>query len=177
MTRAKRAVRRCASGARALSRVLASAALLALLVAPAAGAETADAPGEPEALARSFLEHFQQKDFDTLRGLFAPGALVQAARLGNDAEMRVVPFTVDSWTADASNGISAVRNFEMKILDVSSLGFDGGVTVSVRFQATGEVGESIRFVNNGVDSFSFIQHEGEWKIILYNSIEKLVFGG
>ena len=129
-----------------------------------------------EKVATDFLEVFAQKDIDTVAALFAPGALVQRARLTEGAP-EVASFDAQEWAEDARNGIAGVEDFKMEILDVASASFGEGVTVSVQFRATGRVGENTFFINNGVDSFSMIRIDGEWRIILYNSMEKLEFGG
>lgn len=129
-----------------------------------------------EELATHFLEIFAQKDIDTVSTMFAPGALVQRARL-SDGPPELVSFEAQAWAEDARQGIASVEDFKIEVLDVVSASFGEGITVSVQFRATGRVGENTFFINNGVDSFSFIQMGGEWKIALYNSMEKLEIGG
>jgi len=130
---------------------------------------------DPEQWARHFMELFEAQDLDTIATLFAPGALVQRARLGGEAP-EFAHFAAAAWVADTREGIAAVEDFKMEVLEVTSLGFGEGTTVCVRFRATGRVGENRFFINNGVDSFSFSQMGGEWKIVLYNSMEKLELG-
>lgn len=163
------------------SRPLASVVLLFAVVAsvglpgsPLAADEDSEAA---EKLATHFLEVFAQKDIDTVAALFAPGALVQRARLTEGAAPDLAKFDAQEWAEDARSGIAGVEDFKMEILDVASASFGDGITVSVQFRATGRVGEDTFFINNGVDSFSMTRIDGEWRIILYNSMEKLEFGG
>jgi len=148
-------------------------ASVALLGAPLAADE---GNKDAEQVATRFLEVFAQKDIDTVSALFAPGALVQRARLTEEGP-ELARFGAQEWAEDARNGIAGVQDFRIEILDVASASFGEGVTVSVQFRATGRVGETASFINNGVDSFSLTRIDGEWRILLYNSMEKLEFGG
>ena len=152
--------------------VVAGARLLA--GAPPAAAEdvAADAPA---ALAREFMAAFAAKDLERVGAMFAPDAVVQRARLGGETP-EVVQFQAADWLAEAGEGIGGVRDFRIEVLDTESVAFDGGVTVSVQFRATGSVGEG-GFVNDGVDTFSLVPAGDGWRILLYNSFEKLRFAG
>jgi len=154
--------------------LLAVATALVCVGFPAA-ADSA-ATGSPEEVATRFLKAFEQKDIDTVVSLFAPGALVQRARL-TEAAPELAHFGAQEWAEDAKSGIAGVQDFKIEVLEISSLSFDEGTTVSVRFRATGRVGENSFFINHGVDSFSLTRIEGEWRVLLYNSMEKLEFGG
>lgn len=129
-----------------------------------------------EEVATRFLQLFAEKDLDAVDALFAPAALVQRARL-TDELPELAAFGAREWADDARQGIASVEDFKIEVLDVTSLSFGEGITVSVLFRATGRVGESTFFINNGVDTFSLVEMEGDWRIVLYNSMEKLEFGG
>lgn len=138
--------------------------------------DAAVAAASPADVAKQFFSAFTAKDIDTVLALFAPGALVQRARLESEGLPDLAQFGAPEWAESARAGIADIRNFQMEILEVAAVEFGPGVTVSVRFRATGQVGENISFVNNGVDSFSMIRIEGAWRIVLYNSMEKLEVG-
>ena len=128
----------------------------------------------PATVAEEFMRAFAAKDLDAVIEMFAPGALVQRARLG-DAAPEVAHFEAVQWAEQAGRGIGAVQDFRIEILETSTLTFGEGATVSVRFRATGKVGEQASFINDGVDTFSLVRDGDGWKIVLYNSMEKLRF--
>lgn len=133
----------------------------------------ADPVGETGAIAREFLQSFCAKDMKKVASYFAPGARVQRARLEGTTPV-VETFDAAAWIAEAGPSIADLQDFKIEVLEHAGLDFGEGVTVSVRFRATGAVGGGT-FVNNGVDTFSFAKIDGAWRIVLYNSYEKLVF--
>lgn len=156
-------------------RVVALACGLLLAVLPVSAAPD-DAEAASAGLAREFMAAFAAKDMERVGAMFAPNAVVQRARLG-DGEPELVQLEVADWLVEAADGIDGVQDFRIEVLDSASLAFDDGVTVSVRFRATGSVGEGMSFVNDGVDTFSLVSVGGAWRIVLYNSFEKLRFAG
>lgn len=138
----------------------------------------ADPVDETVKIAREFLQVFCAKDMTKVATYFAPGARVQRARL-EGATPVVETFDAAAWVAEAGPSIADLQDFKIEILEDSGLDFGEGTTVegttvSVRFRATGAVGGG-SFVNNGVDTFSFAKIDGAWRIVLYNSYEKLIF--
>lgn len=130
----------------------------------------------PADVATLFFSAFADKDIDTVLSLFAPGALVQRARLESEGPHDLAQFGAAEWAESARAGIAGIRNFHIEILEIVPVEFGSGVTVSVRFRATGQVGENVSFTNDGVDSLSMIPVDGTWRILLYNSMEKLEIG-
>lgn len=145
---------------------------LGLAPASSAGAEAAD-PAALEATAEEFLAAFAEKNLDRVDDLLAEGALIQRARLESDGP-ELVTFTAAEWLAESGPAIAGIEEFRIEPLSTTVLDFGAGATVSVRFRATGRVGGG-HFVNEGVDTFSFAQVDGAWKIVLYQSLEQLVF--
>lgn len=128
---------------------------------------------ETSALAEDFLRAFAARDFERVRAILAPEARIQWAWLGGEAP-QIESFEVDEWLARVTESTAPLDDFQVEILGSNALAFDDGVSVSVRFRMLGAVGGG-RFVNDGVDTLSFAQIEGQWRIVLSNSIEKLVF--
>jgi len=152
--------------------------LLLLLVIPGGGAaaESPEVDGSVKdaiASAEAFLQAFTTKDMEKVGAFFAPGAVVQRARLG-EAAPEIASFGVAEWLAEAGESIDSVEDFRIEPLGSTGLSFGAGVTVSIHFRATGSVPGGT-FTNDGVDSFSFAEIDGSWKIVLYNSMEKLTF--
>lgn len=150
-------------------------AVFAVLLAGGAAAVgvAAEEPVTPSQVATHFLHSFAANDLETVQSLFAPGALVQRARLspqGGDPEL--ASFQAQPWAEESVRGASSVKDFKIEVLETEETSFGEGVTVNVRFQATGEVGNGMAFVNDGVDSFSMVQIDGSWRILLYNSFER-----
>lgn len=162
---------------RALRAALLSTLVAAVIAAAVLPAHAAGDTGPPEevavSLARDFLSAFAAKDLDRVASMFAPTAHVQRARVATEPPELAQFATATDWLAEAGRGIQSVRDFEIEVLETSALAFDGGVNVAVRFRATGSVGEGVRFVNDGVDTFSMARADGAWRIVLYNSFEKL----
>lgn len=144
-------------------------AVLGMTAVPA----TADPVGETATIAREFLESFCAKDMKKVATYFAPGARVQRARLEGTTPV-VETFDAAAWIAEAGPSIADLQDFKIEVIEHAGLDFGEGATVSVRFRATGAVGGG-SFVNNGVDTFSFAKIDGVWRIVLYNSYEKLIF--
>ncbi|MEM9555158.1 MAG: nuclear transport factor 2 family protein [Acidobacteriota bacterium] len=124
--------------------------------------------------AEGFLAAFQAKDMERVGSYFAPGARVQRARLAAGGAPTIESFDAPTWLAGAGASIAGIQGFEIRTLDTAVADFGAGATVTIHFRATGDVGVG-RFVNDGVDSFSFAQVDGAWKVLLYNSMEKLTF--
>ncbi|MEE8587564.1 MAG: nuclear transport factor 2 family protein [Acidobacteriota bacterium] len=160
-------------------RRLARTMLLALAAGAALGGSTAGKAAQPKSpveVAVQFLQSFADKDMETVRSLFAPGALVQRARLsGQGGPPELASFQAGPWADESERGVAQVQDFKIEVLETNQIGFGEGQTVSLRFRATGKVGNGMAFVNNGVDTFSLVQVEGAWRILLYNSIEQFQF--
>ncbi|MCP4661902.1 MAG: nuclear transport factor 2 family protein [bacterium] len=146
-----------------------------LATAGVLGAAESQPPAvSPSEVAEKFLKAFERKDIDAVVSLFAPGALVQRARV-TETEPEFAHFGVEEWAAGAQQGIAGIHDFKIEIIETKAVGFGEGTTVSVHSRATGQVGENTFVVNDAVDSFSMTHVDGEWRILLYNSVEKLVF--
>lgn len=125
------------------------------------------------ALAEDFLRAFAARNFERVEELLAPDARIQWAWLG-DQDSELESFSVEEWLARVTESTAGLDDFQVEILESNALAFDDGVSVSVRFRMLGSVGGG-RFVNDGVDTLSFAQIDGQWRIVLSSSIEKLVF--
>ena len=148
---------------------------MVLMLSGVSSPALAEGSSSPAEVATLFLKKFEQKDIDAVVALFAPGALVQRARLAANGP-DIANFAADEWARSSKEGIAGIEDFKIEVLETSEVSFGEGTTVSVRFRATGRVGQTY-FINNGVDTFSLSQQEGAWRILLYNSMEKLEFGG
>ncbi|MEM8932396.1 MAG: nuclear transport factor 2 family protein [Acidobacteriota bacterium] len=157
--------------------VIFSIAALILCSASTASAQRDSDAGsglvEATARAEAFFRAFTAKDMERVESFFAPDARVQRARLG-DGAAEIEAFDLATWLAEAGPSIAPLRDFAIEVLGRSGASFGDGVTVSLHFRATGAVGGGT-FTNDGVDTFSFVNVDGVWKIALYQSIEKLVF--
>lgn len=149
-----------------------AAALVALAFAQSVHA--GDPAREPAEVATRFLRAFEKKDFQTLRTLFAPGAVVSTVNLAHDGPPAVAYKTVDEWLEQAQKELAPVTSIQLEMLDTSALSFDQGATVSVRFRATGKAGDQ-SFTNNGIDTYSLTRIDGTWRILRYGTFELLEF--
>lgn len=155
-------------------RGLVFAAALAVPVAARAAEAPAAAPATPTATATRFLQAFEKKDFQAIRALFAPGAVVSTVNLERNGKPTVAYKTVDEWIAQTEKELAPVTFTGVETLDTSALSFDQGATVSVRFRATGKAGNA-SFTNNGIDTYSLTLVDGDWRILRYGTFELLEF--
>lgn len=157
---------------------LAAALVAGLIPGPLFAADAADAAekagGEPADVAARFLQAFGKKDFQTLRTLFAPGAVVSTVNLARSGAPTVAYKTAEEWLEQTQKELAPITSIELKTLDTSALSFDQGATVSVRFRATGKAGES-SFTNDGIDTYSMTRVDGAWRILRYGTFELLEF--
>lgn len=152
---------------------LATALLLAALAVPgAAAAQEGELYSTPEAVARLFFAAFERKDFTTLRSLFLPEAVVSRVRVTAAGGTEAVQLSAGDWAAAAEADLTPVEELAIDLLEVRSLTFAEGASVSVLFQATGHAGGRA-FVNDGVDTFGLIPVKGSWRIAQYASFEAL----
>lgn len=151
-----------------------AAALAAPLAAPMAAQAPPVAPGAPAAVAQRFLQAFEKKDFQAIRALFAPGAVVSTVNLERNGPPTVAYKTLDEWIVQAEKELAPVTFTRVETLDTSALSFDQGATVSVRFRATGKAGNA-SFTNNGIDTYSLTLVDGDWRILRYGTFELLEF--
>ena len=150
------------------------AAALAAPAMPVEAAEAAKAPAAPAAVATRFLQAFEKKDFQAIRALFAPGAVVSTVNLERNGAPTVAYKTVDEWIAQTEKDLAPVTITGIETLDTSALSFDQGATVSVRFRATGKAGNA-SFTNNGIDTYSLTLVDGDGRILRYGTFELLEF--
>jgi hypothetical protein len=146
--------------------------LAAILAAPAY-ADTAK-PGSPAEVATRFLRSLEKKDFQTLRTLFAPGAVASTVNLSRSGPPALAHATGEEWVQGIEKEFAGVDTIKIEILDVETLDFDQGATVSIRFRATGTAGAK-SFTNDGVDTYAMVSVDGAWKIVQYSYIELLEF--
>lgn len=151
-------------------------AVLAAVSIPAPlSAESRQAVDEmPAAVADRFLQAFAKKDFQTIRTLFAPGAVVSVINLARQGSHDVSYMTPDQWMGEAEKSLGGVTFTGFEQLDTSTLSFDQGATVSVRFRATGKAGDHA-FTGNGIDTYSMIKVDGAWRILRYGTFELIDF--
>lgn len=154
------------------ARCLVLAAVLATL--PASLALADDAKSAPADVARQFLSAFEKKDWATVRTLFAPNAVVSTVNLSREGQPQTAQATAEQWLAQIEKELAPVTSIKLELLDTSTLSFDQGANVSVRFRATGKAGEA-SFTNNGIDTYSLVQVGGAWKILRYGTFELLEF--
>jgi len=137
--------------------------------AAARAGETASGPAE---VAHQFLRAFEKKDWATVRSLFAPNAVVSTVDLAKEGAPTVGYLPVDQWIAQTEKELAPVTAIQIDLLDTSTLSFDQGATVSVRFRSHGKAGER-SFTNNGIDTYSMAQVGGAWRILRYGTFELL----
>jgi Domain of unknown function (DUF4440) len=147
------------------------AALLSATV-PVLAAPAAPAADTPADVAARFLQAFEKKDFQTIRGLFAPGATVSTAELSRSEAPKMVHRTAEEWLAFTEKQMAPVKFSGFKIFETSTLAFDQGASVSVHFRSQGTFGD-FGFVNEGVDTYSLTQVDGAWRILRYGTFERL----
>ncbi len=75
--------------------------------------------------------------------------------------------------AQAEKELAPVTEIAITLLDTSTLSFDQGATVSVRFRSAGKLGAQASFTNNGIDTYSMTQVGGAWRILRYGTFELL----
>jgi hypothetical protein len=156
-----------------VAKVLILMAVLGLFVSPAATL-AAEAENTPSAVAHQFLRAFEKKDWATLRTLFAPNAVVSTVDLAHEGSPEVAYLTAEQWLAQTEKELQPVTSIALDLLDTSTLSFDQGATVSVRFRSQGKTGEKA-FTNNGIDTYSMIRTGGVWRIVRYGTFERLEF--
>lgn len=144
-------------------------AVLLSATVPVLAAPAADTPAD---VAARFLQAFEKKDFQTIRGLFAPGASVSTAELSRTEAPKMVYRTAEEWLAFTEKQMAPVTFTGFKVFETSTVAFDQGATVSVHFRSQGTFG-NFGFVNEGVDTYSLIQVDGAWRILRYGTFERL----
>lgn len=138
-----------------------------------AGPILAAPPGDgPADVAHRFLRAFETKDFQTIRGLFAPGAAVTTAELSRGEPAKLVSRTAEDWLAFTEKQMKPVTFSDFKVIETSTVAFDAGAMVSVHFRSQGSFGD-FRFVNDGVDTYALVQVDGAWRILRYGTFERL----
>jgi hypothetical protein len=144
-------------------------AAVLLAAVPVLAAPAADTPAD---VATRFLQAFEKKDFQTIRGLFAPGAAVSTAELSRTEAPKMVYRTAEEWLTFTEKQMAPVKFSGFKILDTSTIAFDQGASVSVHFRSQGTFGD-FAFVNEGVDTYALTQVDGAWRILRYGTFERL----
>lgn len=155
------------------ARCLVLTAVLAML--PVSNVALADdAQSAAADVARQFLSAFEKKDWATVRSLFAPNAVVSTVNLAREGQPQTSQVTAEQWLAQIEKELAPVTSIKLELLGITTLSFDQGVNVSARFRATGKAGEA-SFTNNGIDTYSLVQVDEDWKILRYGTFELLEF--
>lgn len=147
------------------------AIVLAVTLMLAAGPVLAE---EPADVAKRFLQLFEKKDFAAVRGLFAPGAVVSTVELSRTEPPKVGQKAAGEWIDQISKELEPVTFKGIEVLETSTLAFDQGATVSIRFRSSGKAGEHT-FTNEGIDTYSLTKVDGAWRIVRYGTFERLEF--
>jgi hypothetical protein len=143
---------------------------------PTAAESPAALAGEeaPLGVATRFARAFENRDFATVRALFAPGAMVTRLDLGAAGGPAVGRFTAEAWTDEAESSHVVLKEVRLEILDSTTQTLELGAVVCLRYRFAGKVGKR-SFVSNGVDTYWLIRLGGAWRVLEYGYIEKLDF--
>jgi ketosteroid isomerase-like protein len=147
------------------------AIVLAVTFMLAAGPVLAEEPAE---VAKRFLQLFEKKDFATIRGLFAPGAVVSTVDLSRTDPPKTAQKAAGEWIDQISKELEPVTFNKIEVLETSTLSFDQGATVAIHFRSSGKAGEHT-FTNEGIDTYSLTKVDGAWRIVRYGTFERLEF--
>lgn len=160
-----------------VSRAKVSAVLVLLLVLPVGLAPVrAEDPEEtPVAVAKRFLRAFEQKDFQAIRTLFAPNAVVASTLLSASGRHELDYKPLEDWIKEAEQEVAQIQDFKIEPLEDSVLSFATGAAVSIRFHSSGRVGKTT-FVTEGVDTYAMVRVDGAWRILRYSYIEQMKIG-
>ncbi len=129
---------------------------------------------EPADVAKRFLQLFEKKDFAAIRGLFAPGAVVSTVDLSRTEPPQVGQKAAGEWIDQIAKELEPVTFNKIEALETSTLAFDQGATVSIRFRSSGKAGDHT-FTNEGIDTYSLTKVDGAWRIVRYGTFERLEF--
>lgn len=133
-----------------------------------AGAQDA-APAE---IAVRFLRAFEQKDFATVRLLLTDDATIVRTVLSRTAAPEVRQFSARAWADEAERTHAYLRDLQLDLLETAESRIDQGAVVSLRYRFTGKAGNT-PFVSDGIDTYSMIPVQGQWRILQYSYIERL----
>ncbi len=149
-------------------------AVLLVLIGASAPVHSEEVQETPLEVGRRFLRAFEAKDFQAIRSLFAPNAMVASTLLSSSGPHQMDYLTVDEWIKEAEAELSGVQDFKIDPVETSELLFETGATVSIRFRITGRAGKR-SFVTDGVDTYAMVRVDGAWRIQRYSYIEQLKF--
>ncbi len=113
----------------------------------------------------SYYTTFSNRDWDQFEAHFWPGATITTVWQppGEDSE-RVVVTTLPAFIEQAPEGPGSKEIFEERMLAARVHLFGNLATVFVRYRARfGDPGQTMEW--EGTDSFSLLQHNGEWRIV------------
>jgi len=146
-----------------LTRLLAPLAALAVMTGAAAAGEAEDAAAAVNAVYEAISgPPGEPRDFDALRALFAPGALMGVAGPGGNSEGRLTLFSVEDYIANSGPRLVEIGFVESETRrDVRVYG-EIATVYSAYEGVRADTGELIA---EGVNVFTLARTDGEWKIL------------
>ena len=113
----------------------------------------------------SYYDAFSDRDWDRFAAHFWPDAtLTTVWQPPGKASPRVVVSTVDQFVEQAPQGPGSREIFEERMLAAEVHARAGLASVFTHYRARfGDPGEVTEW--EGTDSFSLMQHQGEWRIV------------
>ena len=147
--------------------------LVGLVALAASGCRGDDAPPPAEDAARrevlarveAYYADFSARDWDAFAAHFWPGATLTTVWQPPEADApRVVVTGLDAFVEQAPEGPGSREIFEETLLSADVTVRSGLAQVWARYAARfGDPGDVMEW--RGIDAFTLIRHDGEWKIV------------